>query len=102
MAAAQALKSHRTDLLNIADSAPPVVTQLLSQEIMPEPTKDRILTSNLPQLKKSEALLEAIEARIIIKPQVFHTVVKLLEAEPTTQKLAVKLRNSYRKFCPYG
>lgn len=95
MAAVQAFKSHRSDLLNITDSALSAVTHLLSNEIIPEPTKARILFSSLPQLEKSEALLEAIEARILINPNVFHTIVKLLETEDKTRKLAQKLKISF-------
>ncbi len=98
MAAVQAFKTHRIDLLNITDGALNTVSHLLSNEIIPEPTKARILFSNLPKLEKSEALLEAIEARILINPDVFHTVVALLDTKQTLQKLAQKLRDSFRKF----
>ncbi len=98
MAAVQAFKTHRIDLLNVTDGALNIVSHLLSNEIIPEPTKARILFSNLPKLEKSEALLEAIEARIFINPDVFHTVVALLDTKQTLQKLAQKLRVSFRKF----
>ncbi len=98
MATVQAFKTHRADLLKIATSSLNVISHLLSNEIIPEPTKARIIFSNLPQSEKSEALLEAIEARIILNPDVFHTVVKLLDNDKT-HNLALKLRSSFRKFC---
>ncbi len=96
MATVQAFKTHRSDLLKVADSSLNIISHLLSNDIIPEPTKARILFSNLPQLEKSEALLEAIEARIIINPDVFHTIVKLLDTDHT-RNLAKKLRSSFRK-----
>lgn len=98
MAMVQAFKTHREDLLRVTNSSLGIISHLLSNEIIPEPTKARILFSNLLHLEKSEALLEAIEARIIINPDVFHTVVKLLDTD-NTQYLAQKLRSSFRKSC---
>lgn len=97
LAAAQAFKHHRTDLLEVTEKSLQVVSYLLSNDVIPEATKSRIVFSNLSAFEKSEALFDAIEARITVYPEIFHTVVNLLESESSLKILAAKLRNSYRK-----
>lgn len=100
LAAAQAFKQHRDELLDVTENSLQVVSYLLASNVIPEATKSRVLFSNLTPFEKSEALFDAIEARITINPKIFHTVVNLLDSEVTLKMLAAKLLNSYSK-CSY-
>ena len=97
LAAAQAFKHHRTDLLEVTEKSLQVVSYLLSNDVIPEATKSRVLFSNLSAFEKSEALFDAIEARITVYPEIFHSVVNLLETESSLKMLAAKLRKAYSK-----
>jgi len=97
MAAVQAFKTHRVELIKVTESALAITTRFLSNEVIPDATKSRIIASNLPQSEKSEALFDAIEARILVDAQAFHSIVKLLEGEEKLVHLAKKLHDSFRE-----
>lgn len=97
VAAAQAFKTHRHDLLQAVESAFQLVTHLILKDVLPEATQNRLLFSSLSKSEKNVALLDAIEARIMISPGVFHMLISLFQRDATLQKFAERMMNSYRE-----
>ena len=97
VAAAQAFKRHRQDLLVVVGSAFQLVTHLILKDVLPEATQNRLLISSLSNAEKNVALLDAIEARIMISPGVFHMLISLFQRDATLQRFAERMMNSYRK-----
>ena len=97
LAAHQAFKKHRADIMNTGDAAVQFFGQLLTKDVIPEATKTRVVFSGLSKSEKYVALVDAIEARIVTNPAVFQTMVTLLQSDPVMHTFGTKLMDSYRK-----
>ena len=97
VAATQAFKKHRHDLLEIVENAFQLVTRLVLREVVPEATQARVLSLRLPKTERIIALLDAIEARITLSPGAFHKLISIFQKDTMLQGFAGKMLDSYRK-----
>lgn len=97
IAAEQAFKQHRHDLLVAIGNALQLVHHLTTRELIPESTK-KALVPGLSHSERNSALLDAIEAHIKTNPGFFHTFVKLLQGDVMLQAFGARLLESYRKY----
>lgn len=97
LAATQAFKRQRQTIIEGSETAFKFTKYLLSKDIIPDATKTRVLFSGLSRAEKTVAFMDAIEARIMVDPAVFDTVVDLLQADPNMKKFAKELVQSQSK-----
>lgn len=97
LAAYQAFKRHRVDIMNTGEAALKFFGQLFTRDVIPEATRTRVLFSGMSKSEKFVALVDAIEAQIITNPDVFQTIVSMLQSDPLMHTFGTKLSDSYRK-----
>ena len=68
------------------------------KDLLPEATKEKMLLPNLSRMERSVVVLDAIEARIMTNPGIFHTFITVLQKDTVLQRFAGSLIDSYRKF----
>ena len=87
----------RNDLTNIA-------IKLYADSIIPQKTLDEVTNRSLGKDDRTVALLNAIEAKIEVRPSDFTKLVNILDSEPYLSTLAKGLVHSYNisgKFTQY-
>lgn len=94
LAATQAFKRQRQSMIDESETAFKVTNYLLSQDIVPEATKTRVIFSGLSRAEMTVAFMDAIEARIMVDPSVFEKIIELLQAQPNMNKFAEELLQS--------
>ena len=97
LAASQAFTQHRLDLQGAIEDTAKLTHSLISNNIIPESTKRRLIVSGLSGFEISVALLDAVEARIRTHPKVFESFLDLLRGDIMLQSFAGQLLESYRK-----
>ena len=100
LAAVQAFKRHRQTLVDGSEAAIKLTSYLMSKDIIPDATKTRVIFSSGSGAEKTVAFLDAVEARIMVDPNVFDHVVHLLQADPTMNKFAEELLKAHSE-CNY-
>lgn len=70
------------------------------KDLLPESTKERVKMPSLSRMERSVLVLDAIEARIMDNPGIFHTFITVLQKDAVLQGFAGSLIESYRKFSP--
>lgn len=97
LAAAQAFKRQRQTIMDGSETAFKLTTYLLSRDVIPEATKTRVIFSGLSRAEKTVAFMDAIEARIMMDPSVFDSIIELLQADQNMSKFAEELVQSQSK-----
>ena len=95
VACTQAFKRHRHDLSVVIDH---LLSYMSCTDLLPESTKERVEIASLSRMERSVLVLDAIEARIMDNPGIFHTFITVLQKDVVLQKFAGSLIDSYRKF----
>ena len=99
LAATQAFKRQRQSMIDESETAFKVINYLLSQDIVPEATKTRVIFSGLSRAEMTVAFMDAIEARIMVDLSVFEKIIELLQAQPNMNKFAEELLNLRVSLC---
>lgn len=99
MACIQAFQRHRHDLAVVIDH---LLSYMTCKDLLPESTKERVQLPSLSRMERSVLVLDAIEARIMDNPGIFHTFITVLQKDTVLQKFAGNLIESYRKYLNYG
>ena len=96
MACTQAFQKHRHDLAVVIDH---LLSYMTCKDLLPESTKERVQLPSLSRMEPSVLVLDAIEARIMDNPGIFHTFITVLQKDTVLQRFAGSLIESYRKYC---
>ena len=91
----QAFKKHRQTIVDGSEASFKLTSYLMSKDIIPDATKTRVIFSNLSGAEKTVAFMDAVEARIMVDPNVFDNIVDLLQADPDMGKFAEGLLQSH-------
>ena len=75
-----------------------LLNYMTCKDLLPEATKEKVLLPNLSRMERSVVVLDAIEARIMTNPGIFHTFITVLQKDTVLQRFAGSLIDSYRKF----
>lgn len=94
VACTQAFQRHRHDLALVIDH---LLSYMTCKDLLPESTKERVELPSLSRMERSVLVLDAIEARIIDNPSIFHTFITVLQKDSVLQRFAGSLIESYRK-----
>ena len=97
LTATQAFKRGRQTIAEGSETAFKVAKYLLSKDIIPDATKTRVLFSGLSRAEKTVAFMDAIEARIMMDPTIFDSIIELLRDDPNMKKLAEELQQYQSK-----
>ena len=92
LVATQAFKRARQTFAEGGETAFKVAKYLLSKDIIPDATKTRVLFSGLSRAEKTVAFMDAIEARVMMDPNLFDNIVGLLQDDPIMKKFAEELQ----------
>ena len=101
LAATQAFKRERQTIAEESETAFKMAKYLLSKNVIPDATKTRVLFSGLSRAEKTVAFMDAIEARIMMDPSLFDSIVELLQDDSNMKKFAEELRQYQSKCCYY-
>ena len=85
----------RNDLTNIAN-------KLYADSIIPNKTLNKAINSSLGEDDRTVALLNAIEAKIEVRPSDFTKLVDIVDSEPYLSTLAEGLVHSYDTSCKFN
>ena len=94
MACTQAFQRHRHDLAMVIEH---LLNYMTCKDLLPESTKERVQLPSLSRMERSVVVLDAIEARIMSNPGIFHTFITVLQKDSVLQRFAGSLIESYRK-----
>ena len=88
----ETFKQHCQDL-KIGLDPSSVVVSAFAKDLLTREERDEAAHAHYTDYRKVENFLSAIDKRIAVKPDAFHTFMEVLEGEPTFDPLAEKLKS---------
>ena len=88
-------KKHYSELQNGLQSPSLITGELYSKNIIDRNVRNAAQMTTSTVLEKNTALLDAVEQATANDPQCFHQFMEILDDDPTTQPLRMKLMSTY-------
>ena len=96
-AASEAFRKHSADLIRAIQDPEVLAWELYSDQVISDSVVDDVSVAALSPVQKKTRLLAAVRDQITVDPAKISRFIQALRKQPTMEKVARKLKETYRK-----